>query len=681
MRSNPVFRHHARYHPAPPVLLLLLLLLSSCGIVAPNGSPQPSAALPTKSPVASATAGISHDLGAQIGLVGHAGGEPADIAVAGDYAYAAIGIELAVFDLSNPRQPDRVGYVVLPVSIQRIIAAEQTVYAVGGYTLWVIDAADPTAPHIVGRYQNTHYEESPGADDLIIAGSSLFWTNGTMLKLIDVARPEQPVERANYPFPPTPQGVRRMALAGDILYGVAPSGASDASSALLVFDVGDPQTLREIARLQVPANDIAIGGAYGYLAADDGLRVLDLSRPAQPVVLQHVRIPTMRFIDALTLADGTLVVAGTAMVDGPTYRVQVLDLADPARPAEQGAVALADYRMLGAPAMRAGIVYVVGWGSITTLDFRDPTAAHVAGAYRPLPRLSLLAETPILATHGTTLYATSLAGLQVIDASDPADLRATNVYTAAGYGGVAANETTLALFEPMGPSEPGLHLLDIAVPTRPTPLTTIPLRAGEGPFLTMRSTTLYLASPSGFRAFALDDPLQPREVAHFTEAGDRRLLAVAGAYAFVGGPGAETLIVSITNPSMPTIVGTLPPASSVVARGSYAYLLITNASGPSTLQVVDLTNPAQARIVSEHALELVYPGPLALIDDVLVVTAASGSVLYRLDAPAMPAEVMRVPLIILGPAAVHNLLVLPVMEQRDLLVITARDAGHVTTGR
>ena len=48
-------------------------------------------------------------------MIGHSGGEVQAVAVVGNLAYVGMGNELAVLNISNPAQPQRVGYVAFEV--------------------------------------------------------------------------------------------------------------------------------------------------------------------------------------------------------------------------------------------------------------------------------------------------------------------------------------------------------------------------------------------------------------------------------------------------------------------------------------------------------------------------------------------------------------------------------------
>jgi hypothetical protein len=47
-------------------------------------------------------------------LVGHIGGAATSIFIRGSYAYAKIGPELTIFDISNPTHPLKVGFLIQP---------------------------------------------------------------------------------------------------------------------------------------------------------------------------------------------------------------------------------------------------------------------------------------------------------------------------------------------------------------------------------------------------------------------------------------------------------------------------------------------------------------------------------------------------------------------------------------
>ncbi|NUM48831.1 MAG: hypothetical protein HUU38_29350, partial [Anaerolineales bacterium] len=92
-----------------------------------------------------------------IEIVGHLGGEVESVVIRGNRAIVDIGPELAIFDISDPADLKRIGYILLPGKL--IFVSPDGVYAIilyegsrdEGYGLWKVALTDPenmTAIHL-----------------------------------------------------------------------------------------------------------------------------------------------------------------------------------------------------------------------------------------------------------------------------------------------------------------------------------------------------------------------------------------------------------------------------------------------------------------------------------------------------------------------------------------------------
>jgi hypothetical protein len=98
-------------------------------------------------------------------------------------------------------------------------------------------------------------------------------------------------------------------------------------------------------------------------------------------------------------------------------------------------------------------------------------------------------------------------------------------------------------------------------------------------------------------------------------------VAVQGSYAYVG-EGPKLIVLDVSSPVSPTVVGKTPPLPAMVqaisVTGTYAYV----AAGEGGLQVVDVSTPSDPEVVGSYDT----PGPA---QDVTVV----GDYAYVAEAP------------------------------------------------
>ena len=75
---------------------------------------------------------------ATLNLVGHPGGDTTTAFVREGYAYAGVGPELDILNISQPPHAARV--------------ASRYAYLISGTTLYVVDVASPAAPRLISHY-------------------------------------------------------------------------------------------------------------------------------------------------------------------------------------------------------------------------------------------------------------------------------------------------------------------------------------------------------------------------------------------------------------------------------------------------------------------------------------------------------------------------------------------------
>jgi hypothetical protein len=88
------------------ISILMLASLSPGSLPVASAGPAPATAAPQQSAAPSVDA-------LNLALVDHLGGNVNAVFVAGSYAYAGFGAELAVLDVSDPAHMVRLGYLIL----------------------------------------------------------------------------------------------------------------------------------------------------------------------------------------------------------------------------------------------------------------------------------------------------------------------------------------------------------------------------------------------------------------------------------------------------------------------------------------------------------------------------------------------------------------------------------------
>ncbi|HEX5042957.1 MAG TPA: hypothetical protein VFV75_08625 [Candidatus Polarisedimenticolaceae bacterium] len=280
-----------------------------------------------------------------------------DVLAARGLVWAGRTDGLAVLDLEDPPRPKSVARLSVKSPVLGLAAeGERVALAAGHLGCVLVDAADPKKPRVLGTWNETEK-----VVDVALAGDVIFLAeDGAGWRAVDFRDPARPRSLASVA---TRGRVRRLALQGNRL------ATAEKDGGVRIFDVSVPTAPREVralaledvqavawagdrllvalgsgglgvldpapdggsrlaARLPGPAFELAVLGTLA--AASDGgtgVRLYDVSDPAQPRARASVTLPRELPAGALSLAGTRLYVAAD------TASVAVLDVSDPEAPA------------------------------------------------------------------------------------------------------------------------------------------------------------------------------------------------------------------------------------------------------------------------------------------------------------------------------------------------------------
>jgi hypothetical protein len=349
------------------------------------------------------------------------------------YAYASLGPLLVVLDVGDPRQPEPVGAVKLPVEwITGITVHEGLAYVAALEAgLRMVDVSNPARPVETGAY----VPPLTGGINRNYTGSG----------------PEPAVQFYDR------QGVNAVAVrqtAGQVLAHVAALGAG-----LRLVDVTNPARPVELGAL-TPAEggivDVVLAHGYTYVANPaEGLQIIDASEPAQPRIVGSDPRGWGFAIASDPLDRRLLYVAYgscSSIVNECPGGVHVIDVSDPDVPqtALRSEPPLAFSYKLATNGQR---VYAATMNGLSILNLADPSQPAVEAYDALLPAKDL-------AVAGQTLYvAAGTEGLRLFDLSTPAVPVPVSDWQPGREPGQAANpDHTLA--EPTAEPEPTLEPKD-----------------------------------------------------------------------------------------------------------------------------------------------------------------------------------------------------------------------------
>jgi len=258
--------------------------------------------------------------------LGHYGpAEIRDLAISGKYAYTVrgSGAGFMVLDMSNPAQPNPVGFCSLPRTPYVIAVDGNYAYVGTDYTLEVVDISNPAAPAYVGTADA--YDQ---VEDLTIAGDVAYLVEGGTVRPYDITNPTTPVVMGDFTY----IVAKGVAVAGDYAFvAAAPSGGGT----LFVYDITNPSSPNQVGQCQVAAGArrVAIAGNYCYVACDpSGINAVDITSPANPINRHHCDTPGA--------AKDVRIWGDRAYVADGAGGLQVLGIGDPTTPVLLDGVAI-----------------------------------------------------------------------------------------------------------------------------------------------------------------------------------------------------------------------------------------------------------------------------------------------------------------------------------------------------
>lgn len=248
---------------------------------------------------------------------------PADLVkVSGGHAYVAGGKTLTLIDISNPAAPKRLGAYTFPEKIWGFRVVGSLVYvAADFFGLGILDVSDVSAPKLRGSIKTPGQAKSVA----VVGTKAAVADHMSGVDYVDVADPAQPVSLGSFYL----DGYARdIAASGTHAYAV------DAPTGLYVFDLSQPGPLDTVSSQQsaTAPGSIAVADATGpesnlaILVGGGLLQVYDLSNPGEPVKAATYRTPSAR--PRRAALNGRV-----AYVADGDEGLQVVDLSRPTQPA------------------------------------------------------------------------------------------------------------------------------------------------------------------------------------------------------------------------------------------------------------------------------------------------------------------------------------------------------------
>jgi hypothetical protein len=322
---------------------------------------------------------------------------------------------------------------------------------------------------------------------------------------------------------------------------------------------------------------VAIDGDHAYVADwSAGLQIIDISDPMVPAIVASV--------DAASNVEDVAIDGTQELVSASYGGLEVVDITSPTEPQRLGSVGTG----LTWSAMPYGahvcVAVVGGLRSVNLANLESPMV---------LARLATSGSSRDVAIDDRWAYVACYAdGLEIVDVSDP-----------------AAPET----------------VADIAVEGLATKvavsngLAAVADETGGGPV----------------QFFDITDPASPSPLGQLATTGIAQALAIEGDRAYVADHLNGLLVVDVSDPTAPTITGSVLGGSGTIPRGvqglnvdgTRAYLCYAIYPGPGGgLQVIDLTTPSTPTVIGSLFITSWSPAALVLRGTELYVSSLQGPV-------------------------------------------------------
>jgi hypothetical protein len=398
---------------------------------------------------------------------------------------------------------------------------------------------------------------------------------------------------------------------------------------------------------------IAVAGDYAYVTAgEDGLYILDVSNPVEPVVVGF----SSGRADGVTVSESHAYIKNLA-----SNQLQILDVSNPANPTEVSSYT-PDGRLVGVAVM-GGYAYLAVDNGYEGLEAAGTDDLYILDIANPaLPVLITYYDSPyrvmglVVSGHHLYLVQESLwwyndtdYGFEILDASNPIspapvatydvyypfslivhgnyiyvssqDLRiydATNLRAIKEVGTFDVPSGVIAFVDNYAylvDGARGLRVLDVSNPAN---LTWAGQYYTEGSPLDVRvvGSYAYIANgKAGLQIVDVSNPVTPTLVSQYDTPGTAQSVAVVNDLAYVADGAGGLRIIDVSNPTAPQEPGFHPGAGEVQAVyvvDGYAYL----ADSEKGFLILDVTNPNMPRLVGAHpgaARDVVVVPPYAYV--------------------------------------------------------------------
>jgi hypothetical protein len=449
------------------------------------------------------------------------------LAFGNGHLFAAVGSAgLTVLDASSSTQVQIVSRTWAGRA-ESVVVQGNTLYVVDGlYGLRVFDVTNPVAPLFVGGTP-TLRGDAPAA---LVMGSRLFIGRGySGMEIIDISNPRQPqlLERRQ-----PGNAINRLVAVGDVFY------AGGGGSQWKIFRLTAEQAVVEENEFEGYFNDAAVMGTTLFTAEWFGLSMYNVANPLAPVKIGVFDPSNSKNVDRIDRYQRLTAGDNRLFALNQFEQVRVFDVLDQKTPVQLGLLERSPGSLRSVIA-EDDALWTLEDQALRVHSLRSPTTPAEENIFL----LTTTSQATEMVKDGSLIYIAGFNGVTIVDV---ANRRAPRLMGATDIGAVAydlALTTGLAVI----PTYQQCNVFDVSAPAAPT-------RVAQ---FDCNNTGSVIAAHRG-------------HVYHRDAAGDLN-------------------VISLLNPSAPTLVGWLPldqPVRDLAVHESRLLIAVG-----ATLRIMDLSNP------------------------------------------------------------------------------------------
>ncbi len=301
-----------------------------------------------------------------VGWIPDLGSSVSDVAVVGNYAYAASKeFGLVVIDISNPAVPRVVGSQH-PAGGANQVAVSGNIAIVTGTPRGtdIIDISNKEFPVVLASLPNA-------SRGVCIVGNYAYYNDGK-INVIDISNPSNPVKVGQYV---PSNGVAGFNVADGKLYVTT---GYTTTAKLEIVNVSVPSAMYKVGEVALGSYPTAVdaGNGFAYVCNYDKLQVINVTNPASPVLTATINVGCA--LDVKYLQGGYVCVAAS------TFGAKIFNVSNPYDPREVSNPFTGNIYATGIASAGSYLYISSNEYGIKVANISDPANAYEIGTFKSL---------------------------------------------------------------------------------------------------------------------------------------------------------------------------------------------------------------------------------------------------------------------------------------------------------